>query len=97
MSEARATRAETLHWWVVAGVALAIVAPVLVGGALVIQIAVVIFGVVAFFRLRQRRSRVIVVIAVSALSLIVAGQIAGMVAVTSLDATFTDDSVDLSR
>lgn len=95
MTDLQKTNTGTLHWWVVTAAAVSLAAPLVTDWAIVLQVAALLFGVVAFFRVAGVRARAVIATAVVIVGLVLVAQVVGGLVASSFENSFTDDSVQI--
>ncbi|WP_314454055.1 hypothetical protein [uncultured Microbacterium sp.] len=95
MTDLQKTNANTLHWWVVTAAAVSLAAPLVTEWAFVLQVAALVFGVVAFFRVTGGQARAVIATAVVIVGMVLIAQVVGGLVASSLENSFTDDSVQI--
>ena len=95
MTDLQKTHTGTLHWWVATAAAVSLAALLVTDWAFVLQVAALVFGVVAFFRTTGVRARAVIATAVAVVGLVLVAQVVGGLVASSLENSFTDDSVQI--
>lgn len=95
MTDLHKTKTSALHWWVVTAAAVSLAAPLVTDWAFVLQVATLVFGVIAFFRSTGRRERSIIVTAIVLVGLVLITQLMVGLITSSFENSFTDDSVQI--
>ncbi|BAJ74386.1 predicted membrane protein [Microbacterium testaceum StLB037] len=93
MSVHTAPGTSTLHWWAVAAVAVALIAPVPEGWIFGFQLATLAFAIVALCLVRGRAARSIAAAAVIVIGTVVCVQIIADITTLLYEQSFTEDAV----